>query len=244
MSLPAYAIPGDPAAAPFLIEVGLTDSRAVVGPALASSGLLAHLPLELLPALLALLSLLGPGGEVQANTLSVARILGVHPDDAEVRLSRLAAFPSAEQPLVYLREGAWYLSKQYIVPVQQSLSLASPEQATYRPVPSKEVIRQSRERYATPVAEAERQVAEQLGIEPMPEGPAGEALQAMLDVGVPIDVGRDLLAAFPLSHIEAQLHWLPKRAARNPARYLVSAIQGNFGPPGPPQTSLGKTRNE
>jgi hypothetical protein len=232
MSLPTYAIPGDPEVAPFLIEVGLSDAKVVIGNALARSELLAHLPVELLPALMALLSQVGPDGESHADALQVARILGIHPDEAEVRLNRLAGLPNTEQPLVYRSGEAWRLSKQYIVPVQQSLSLLPPEQEPYRAVPKEEIIAQSRERYATPIHEAERLVNDQLGIEPLPEGPEGEALAAMLQVGVPIDVGRDLLATFPLAQIQAQLHWLPKRAARNPARYLVAAIQGDFGPPG------------
>ncbi len=235
MSLPAYAVPGDPQTAPFLIEVGVGEVVVAFGKGLAPSGLLLHLPLELLPVLLALLCLVDRAGEVHASPIQVAKIVGIHPDDAEVRLSRLAAFPSTEQPLVYLRDGMYSLSKQYIVPVVQSLSLVEPEQETYRPVHRDEVIERSRARYATPRHEAERMIEEQLGIEPLPEGMEGEVLQGLLNVGVSLTMGRELIAAYPLARIQAQLHWLPNRAARNPARYLVSAIQGDFGPPGPPQ---------
>jgi hypothetical protein len=235
MSLPLYAIPGDPTIAPFLIEVGLTDARVTLGKNLARSGLLAHLPVELLPVLLALLSQVRVSGNVHADTVTVARLLGLHPDDAEVRLHRLAAFPSAEQPLVYISSGAWGVSKQYCPPVPQTLSVTAPEQEAYRPTSREEVILHSRQQYATPVQEAERQVEAQLGIEPLPEGEAGEVLQALRNLGVRPDTARELLAAYPLARIQAQLHWLPKRAARNPARYLISAIQKDFGPPGPPQ---------
>jgi hypothetical protein len=232
MSLPSYAIAGDPTNAPFLIEVGMTEAKVVLGQALAASGLLAHLPLELLPVLLALLAQVGPLGDVQASPQDVAQMLGIHPDEAEARLSRLAVFPSPEYPLAYCQGDRYRLSKQYIVPIAQSLSFPPSEQETYRPVPREEVIARSREQYATPREEAERQVEMQLGIEPLPEGPEGEVLQALVNVGVPQSVGHELIASFPLARIQAQLHWLPKRGARNPARYLVSAVQGDFGPPG------------
>lgn len=237
MSLPVYAIPGDPTIAPFRIEIGLSDAKVTLGKNLASSGLLAHLPKELLPVLLALLSQVQPSGEVRADTVTIARISGLHPDEAEVRLHRLASFPSAEQPLAYLSESVWRASKQYCVPTPQTLAAAAqePGQESYRPAPKEQVIAYSREQYATPVAEAERQVEAQLGIEPLPEGEVGEVLQALLNVGMHPDSAQDLVAKYPPERIKAQLHWLPKRSARNPARYLISAIQKDFGPPGPPQ---------
>ena len=101
-----------------------------------------------------------------------------------------------------------------------------------------EVIALSRERYATPRAEAEAIIAEQLGItsaEPIPEGRKGDAFRVLLEVGIPEPEVRSLLAEFSLESIEAQLTWLPRRGARNPARFLTAAIRGDYASPDDPR---------
>ena len=230
MSLPTYAIPGDPNRSPFLIEIGADRERIFFGPHDILLGLVAHLPADLLPVLLILLANVGPAGERGTFAAEVARILSLHPDAAEARLNQLAAFPSAEEPLVFSHSGAHYLSRQFFPTVVPMLSLTPPDPESYRPVAREEVIAHSRSRYSTPLPEAERAVADQLGIEPLPEGPEGEVLQGLLNAGVARDLAKELVSAYPLERIFAQLHWLPKRAARNPAALPRGGDSGRLRP--------------
>ena len=71
--------------------------------------------------------------------------------------------------------------------------------------------------------------------EPIPEGREGEAYMALIDIGVSDADTRSLLAEFPIESIEEQIEWLPRRAARNPSRFVVAAIRGGYASPDVPR---------
>ncbi|WP_394793117.1 hypothetical protein [Armatimonas sp.] len=244
--LPLYATPGSPETAlVLLLHQPGQPAQLVLSPNLRLSGLLRVLPPDLLQIFVALLTFQGAMGEVRAVVESLAETLGLHPDQVQQRLQLLAAYTFDGAPLIFpssldassSAEQAYSLSKRVGVPVD----ITPPEPATekpYRAVPREEIVQRSRERYATPRAEAEVIVAEQLGNtppEPIPEGREGEAYKAMLAVGVPEHEVRKLLAEFPIESIEIQLEWLPARGARNPARFLTAAIRGDYASPDTPR---------
>ena len=244
--LPLYATPGNPETALVLLQhQSGQPAQLVLSPNLRLSGLLRVLPPDLLQVFIALLTFQGTMGEVRAATESLAETLGLHPDQAQQRLQLLAAYTFDGAPLIFLSnmdasssaEHTYSLSKRVGVLVDITPPAKNTEKP-YRAVPREEIIKRSRERYATPRAEAEVIVAEQLGTmppEPIPEGREGEAYHALLVVGVSEPDVRQLLAEFPIESIEAQLEWLPARGARNPARFLTAAIRGDYASPDTPR---------
>ena len=55
--------------------------------------------------------------------------------------------------------------------------------------------------------------------------------RALLGVGLTRDEADELLAGFPRDVIQKQLDLLPARGARNPARYLIAAVRGDYAAP-------------
>jgi hypothetical protein len=101
------------------------------------------------------------------------------------------------------------------------------------------VIAHSRARYAKTRQEVETQIGRMMGWSPPAfdgDDPAvadgkRKAFKAMTDLGVPKDQALDLLARFDLGAVERQIAWLPQRNAKNPARFLVAAIEGRYDVP-------------
>jgi hypothetical protein len=95
------------------------------------------------------------------------------------------------------------------------------------------VIQASRARYGTPRAVVERQVLSSLGIpwEESQDTEEGKARRGLRDAGIARDEIERLLEEFGLAACLRQVEWLPLRGAKNPARFLVAAIEGNYDPP-------------
>lgn len=233
--LPLYATPGKPETALVHLQhrLGLSP-QVVLLPNLRLSGLLHVLTPELLQLFVVLLTFQDTLGEIRATPPQLAAALKLHPEQAEARIRELAAYTFDSAPLVFESpEGIWCLSKRVGVPIEQEPQRQVPQES-YQLASKEELLRLSRERYATPRAEAEATVADQLGLqepEPIPEGREGEAYQALLSLGVPELEVRRLLAEFPIEEIEQQLAWLQERGARNSARFIVAAIKGNYASP-------------
>jgi len=124
---------------------------------------------------------------------------------------------------------------------------------TARPLSRRElIIEVSRRKYGRPRAEVERMVAEQLGYaQPLSTAPvflpssatAGNAANSrqlhvgdelkgrLLEVGIEADRADSLLTHFAREAIKRQLEWLPYRDARNPAAFLIAAIEHDYEPP-------------
>ena len=233
--LPSYAIAGNPEIALVLIQHQLNlPAQLVLSPNVRISGLLQAMSPELLQVFVALLTFQEARGEVRASIEQLAETLNLHPDQVEQHLQTLAGFTYDGAPMIFLSgERMYALSKRVGVPMDITPPAQTSEKP-YRPVPREEIIQRSRDRYATPRAEAEVLVEAQLGRvppEPAPEGREGEAYHALLEVGISDLDARQLLAEFPIESIEDQLAWLPVRGARNPVRFLTAAIRGSYAPP-------------
>jgi hypothetical protein len=212
----------------------------VLSPNLRHSGLLRVMPPELLQIFIALLTFQDGRGEVKANIAMIAEALDLHPDKVEERLQTLSTFSFDGASFLFettisTKEKAYALSKRVGVSVNvPKIKAHDPSEKPYRPVPMETVIQKSREKYGTPRAEAEVIVADQLGIMPalpVPEGREGEVYKVMLSLGVPEQDVISLLSEHSLEAIEEQIEWLPRRGARNPARFLVAAIRGDYASP-------------
>jgi hypothetical protein len=76
-------------------------------------------------------------------------------------------------------------------------------------------------------------VLTQLGHSPeeASDTPLGEARRGLVQLGVDRDTIDELIYTYPTEDILKQLAWLPERKARRPARFIVAAIEGNYGAP-------------
>lgn len=54
---------------------------------------------------------------------------------------------------------------------------------------------------------------------------------ALLAVGLTAEQAERLLTDFPVERVRRQLAWLPRRSARNPAAFLVRAVEGDWAGP-------------
>ena len=61
-------------------------------------------------------------------------------------------------------------------------------------------------------------------------------------MGVSFDVARRLVQEYPLTRVGEQVDWLPYRGAKNPARFIVAAIEKEYDPP--PNFSRDASLNE
>jgi hypothetical protein len=237
--LPLSATPGKPETALVHLQhrMGLAP-QVVLLPSLRVSGLLHIFPADLLRIFIALLTFQEGSGEVRASVGQVADALKLHSDLAAAQLQTLAGYTFDGAPMLYETafahgERGYSLSKRVGVPINEMSQSPQSEQG-YRPASKEQLIALSRERYTTPISEAKAIVAEQLGVvpeEPPPPGRHGDAYRALLKLGVMEPDARELVGEYELESIEQQLAWLPERGARNPARFIVAAIRGNYDSP-------------
>ena len=237
--LPLYATPGKPETALVLIQHQLNQpAQLVLSQNLRLSGLLRCLPLDLLQVFITLLTFYEARGEVRASIEQLSEALEIHPDQIEAKLVQLAAYSFEDAPLLYPSgERVYALSKRVGVPMD--VTPPAPAEPVYRRAPRELIIEMSRRKYGTPRAEVEAMIEAQLAKippEPIPEGREGEAYMALIDIGVSDADARSLLAEFPIESIEEQVEWLPKRGARNPARFLVAAVRGGYAAPDGPRS--------
>jgi hypothetical protein len=214
-------------------------ARLIVTPGLRTSGLLASLSDEAGRTLLALLTFLNHNGNIQPGTEQVAEALGISDAEAKRRIQRLANVSFAGGTLIHLitqetGRMTCVLSRQ-LVSVREAPTPAA--EIVNLPVPTvsrrDEIIAESRSRYARPREEVERIVAEQLGhnLEDSADTPEGHLRRRVLALGVAREQVRLLFANYPLDQIERQLDWLPYRKAKDPARFLMAAIEGRYDAP-------------
>jgi hypothetical protein len=245
--------PADTSTAPFLVELQRRDmaragrfvpgARLILQPALRSSGLLSALPdAEAARTLLFLLTFLTPNGDVRTSLPELAQAMGLSENKARARMERLITLVWRGQPVV--REvqhelGAdTYTLSPHLLAVREAAGAPAAERTlpAYRAAGREAVVARSRAEHATPRAEAERMVLEQLGHRPPepgpdPSSPEGAALNRLLAVGVSHAVALHLVRDYPIGEVSAQLDWLPYRAAKNPARLVVAAIENDYDAP-------------
>lgn len=212
------------------------DTRLVVMPALRTTGFLATIGDRDMRALLAVLTFLTADGRIQATVQQVAQALGVSEKDARERLLSLSRMMWQGIPILvevggtqaasYYSPGHQIVRHTHEEPVTVGVEIALASRS--------DLIERNREKYTKPREEVERIVAGQLGhveLEPADNSPESEARCALVAFGVARNEAELLVRDYPLESIQHQIDWLPKRHARNPARFLVAAIRGDYAPP-------------
>ena len=239
--------------APFIIEHQQEErgqggtfrptARLVLTDRVRTSGLWRALTPEDAKTLVFLLSFITPNGWCRPTLPELAEAMGTSCPKAKGRLDRLVQGRWQGQPLAELLarpDGLdAYLPGRRLVDHEQ---IAEPENAQAAPLrtPGRgAVVAYSRARYAKTREEVERQIGEMMGWTPpdfagddpaVAEGKR-QAFKAMTDVGMPKEQALDLLARFDIEAVESQIRWLPKRSAKNPARFLAAAIEGGYDTP-------------
>ena len=57
------------------------------------------------------------------------------------------------------------------------------------------------------------------------------AYEKMMALGVAKEQALDLLARFDVDRVERQVAWIGRRNAKNPARFLAAAVEGDYEAP-------------
>lgn len=246
-SLPTHNMPPDDAAVqpekPFLIEMRREQRKHTswfvpaaslhITPALRTSGLLHHLEPDALKSLLFLLTFLTPEGRPQASLFHLAEAMQLSNGKARSRMQRLSKSEWNEEPIVIESKSEnGYIAYSLNPRLISYCSAAEPEQSSAPLASSRErVIEYSRQHYAHPRAEVERIVAGQLGQDEK-ESEAERRLRYRLENnGLNSEQARALILSHDPEVIERQLEWLPYRQAKNPAGYLVAAIEADYDEP-------------
>ncbi len=222
-------------------------ARLLLTAALRTSGLWKAVPPEELRDLMLALTFLTPNGRIQPTLPELAEAMQASHAQARGRMLRLTRREWRGQPLVreLNRQNGLdaYLPGRQLVGSQQEPQNARP------PVPAailsepragrEALIANSRARYATPRAEVEADIARRMGwgtplFEDEEPGVAEEKRQLyekLSEQGMPKDKALDILSRFDLGQVLSQIEWMPHRGAKNPARYLMAAIENNYEPP-------------
>lgn len=249
MSQNLQILPNHPSEKPFLIELWEEDKQAGgyftpaaalhLTSALRTSGLLRDLSPDDLKSLVFLLTFVSPEGHCQPFLSQLSEAMHVSSAKAKARLRRLCDVRWKGEPLVIYSKSASGLSAYSLNPrivtyqhrkatkSQQS----SQESTSYVAAPREAIIAHSRKHYARPRAEVERMIARQMGQDVDESDDERKIRYRLENAGLTGEQAKELLASYDLDTIAQQLDWLPFRHAKNPAGYLIAAIEGNYGEP-------------
>ena len=211
-------------------------SRIHVRAALRTRRLLSSLSDEHARTLLAVLTYVSPNGSVRVTIPQIAAALGISRITAMRRIYRLCgAKGPAGAPVRIVSGGVetrFSLSPAWVSEVVHAVQEEAPP--TPPPVASREaVIEHSRTTYGRARDEVEQMIEKQLGHSPREKEDTleGEVRRGLSVLGIGLDEAERLLSEHALEDIRQQLVWIRMRGAKKPGRYLVAAIEGNYGPP-------------
>ena len=216
------------------------EARLFVSETLRTSGLLASLPEREAKNLLWLLTYLHPNGRLFAPVSLLARDMGISERDARKQFLALTRIQWQGSPLVRHLSGdtteRFTLGNQVLgeETLDTSLPIPLPTKSNHSTTGHREsIVEASRERYGRPRLEVEKIVLEQMGYHPEENSdtPEGEVRRGLRSLGIARDLIDELIEEFGIEACHRQVLWMPLRGAKNPARYVVAAIQENYSPP-------------
>jgi hypothetical protein len=220
--------------------------------ALRTSGLLLALPAEELKNLLCLLTFTTSHGDCLPSVHQLAHAMQVSEEKARQRMERLAQLRWQGKPLVTaIRRGngmdAYTVasgSPHADAPVPAHSAPDNPSEPDdmtarlERPAPSPSHTFSERKVNERPASytSSERKMNERPApLHPAPDAPPfltqEEARGRLMQVGVEEEWADYLIANYDLERIQRQLDWLPYRTVREPARFIVSAIERDYEEP-------------
>jgi hypothetical protein len=216
------------------------DARLIVMPALRTSGFLSALSDEQAKLLLWLLTSLTPNGRLFAPVSLLAKEMGISEETVRRKMAALTGASWDGEPIArHLTDDG--MVERYVVSNrllgQENLPMPSP--FLHQSSPGLRSIRDavlshSRQRYGRPREQVEQYILHhQLGHDEREtaQTPEGDLYRRLISVGVSREAAARLLETENPIEIRQQLDWLPQRAARDPARYLVAAVKGRYAPP-------------
>ena len=221
-------------------------SRLVMTAVLRTSELWRDVPPEELQDFV-LLTFLTPNGWIQPTLPELAEAMQASRTQARGRMLRLSRRVWQGQPLVreLTRQNGLdaYLPGRHLVDSQEEAQdRPSPVPAVVLSEPRagwERLIAHSRARYATPRADVEADIARRMGWgtplfedeEPSVAEEKRQLYEKLSEQGLPKDKALDVLGRFDLGQVRSQIEWMPHRGAKNPARYLMAAIENNYEAP-------------
>ena len=252
---PAVAVPSSVSPeAPFIAELLRRDvgpggtfrpaARLVLTPGLRTGGLWHVLPAEELRTLVLMLTFLTDNGWCRPSLIELAQAMQVPEHKAQSRMERLAGVSWHGNPVIHeqARENGLhaFVPSRVVLAVTEARPVpAEAGEAPIRPAGRQAVTEYSRARYGRPRAEVEADIARRMGWGPPAfEDEAPEiaeekrALYGQLSgQGMTNAQALDVLGRFDLGRVRRQVSWMPHRGAKNPARYLMAAIENDYDPP-------------
>ena len=221
-------------------------ARLTLTTALRTSGLWAALSPDEMRDLTLLLTFLTPNGRVQPTLPELADGMKVSHAQVRARMQRLSRHQWQGQPLVVelTRQSGLdaYLIGRHLLGSRQMPEIKNVLLPTVlsEPRAGRDVlVAHNRARYGTPRAEVEADIARRMGWGPPafendPPEVAEEKrilFEQLSEQGMPKSQALDILGRFDLTQVRSQIGWMPHRGAKNPARYLIAAIENNYEAP-------------
>ena len=202
---------------------------------LRTSGLLHILEADELKCLMYLLTFLTPEGNCTVSSPILASGMKVSTNQAKARMHRLAKRRFLENAIiteVAHDNGLFTYSLHPRWVGYEHLTVSQPHaMSPLRAAPRSVVVAHSRQQYARPRAEVEKMVAEQLGHDSTETEEEKKLRIRLENAGLNGQQAKDTIASHPADAIAQQLDWLPHRNAKNPAGYLMAAIEGRYQEP-------------
>jgi len=200
-----------------------------------ASGLLHDLSPDDLKSLVYLLTFLSPEGNCSVSLPILTSAMRASSHQVKERMHRLSEFRFQDTNVITeikYESGLYTYSLHPRLVAYEHLTISDPHPTSPIITCSRQrVIDNTRKHYATPRAEAERMVAEQLGHD-IPETEEQRKLRTRLEnVGLTTEQATEVLTTYAVDIIAQQLDWLPYRKAKNPAGYLLAAIDGGYKEP-------------
>lgn len=208
-------------------------------------GLLPALSDENVRTLLATIACVTANGRVETTPHRIADLLGVDARRARERLTRLSSVRYEREPVMRLRQtesglemfslSPHVLASRDAIQDEVQVPVGSSGGGDAPALSRREVvIAHSRAAHAKPRAEVEREVLAQLGLqepEVFDASPEGDLRRRLAGIGMAREMATALIEEFGRDAVTRQLHWLPHRRAKDPARYLAAAVRGNYAEP-------------
>jgi hypothetical protein len=230
----------------------------MITPALRTSGLLFALPAQELKNFIYLLSFATAYGLGRPTVQQLSHAMQVSETRVRTRMDRLTAFLRNGKHLAFpIRrtdsQDAYSLSKEIVALVEERPNVdaeapvhpKSESKDTMDPTGPRSVreviVEISRMKHTKPRVEVERDIARQMGWRQSGQtsaksnsastGTTSKSRSRLVGAGVTPRVADELLDRYSEEQINRQLEWLPYRKAKNPARLLVAAIEGDYEQP-------------
>lgn len=230
---------------PFLIEIRqdrpqpdgsfIPAASLKVNEELRTSGLLHALDAEDLKSLMYLLTFLSPEGHCSVSQPILTSAMRLSSSQVQARMHRLAqvCFQNTDLIIETPHESGIYTFSLHPRWVAYEHLTASPphNNPPLYAVPRDQVIAHSRKHYARPRAEVERMVAQQMGLDVAETEEQRQLRYRLENAGLTGEQAKEVIATYDAGVIAQQLDWLPYRHAKNPAGYLLAAIDGGYQEP-------------